>query len=257
MKLAIPATRHQRILALLRDQGEVRISALSQQFGVTSMTAWRDLKILEELGLLRRVRGGALESGKAAEEFDFESKVGAAWSAKMAIAHRAVKEFVREGDVIALEGGTTAAALVEALPEQRVSILTNSLPVALRVRQRRPALPVRVIGGDLSPTSGNTTGPEALRELRNCHTSTCFLSATGWDDCRGPMDPNPLEIEVKRALAACSERVILLMDHRKFVVNSGSILLHPRRIHALVTDQAPPKQIRKLLGKHGVLLSIL
>jgi len=252
MHLAIPATRHQQILSILHNQGEIRLSAICKQFEVTPMTAWRDLKQLEELGLLRRIHGGAKESGAANREFNFESKSGEAGGAKALIAQAAVKAFVHEGDVVAMEGGTSVAALVDALPEQRISILTNSMPVALRLRQRRPSLPVQVIGGSLSTVSGNTIGPEALKQIRNCRISTTFLSATGWDPLHGPTDPNPLEIEVKRAFAACSDRVVLLMDHRKFTVTSASIVLHPRRVHALVTDQQPPPEAADLLGSHEV-----
>ena len=251
MKLTVPAARHQRIFSLLRAQGEVRISELCKQFNVTPMTAWRDLKTLEELGLLRRVHGGAVDSGKLSHEFAFETKANAGAESKELIAQLAVKEFVREGDTLAVEGGTTAAALVEALPQERVSIVTNSLPVALRARHCRPGLPVRVIGGCLSTLSGNAVGSEALRQVRQLKISSCFLSAVGWDNTRGPMDPNPLEIEIKRAIAAHSERVILLMDHRKFSISSSSIMIHPRRIHALVTDRSPPRAVIKLLEGNG------
>jgi DeoR/GlpR family transcriptional regulator of sugar metabolism len=138
------------------------------------------------------------------------------------------------------------------LPDQHISVVTNSLPIALRMRARRPVLPVRVLGGWLSAVSGNTTGPEALKSAALGRTSVCFLGATGWDAERGPMDPNPLEIEVKRALAACSERVVLLMDSRKFHLASASVMIHPRRLHALVTDAPPPAAIARHLESEGV-----
>lgn len=250
MLFSTTTARHQRILVILRDRGEVRISGLSVGLGVTPMTVWRDLKILGEQGLLRRVRGGAVAEG--GPEPDFEIKAGAAGVAKRMIAEAAVREFVREGDVIAMEGGTTVAALVSALPEKRISVVTNSLPIALALRQQRPALPVRVIGGWLSLVSGNSVGSETLRDIRGARVSVCFLGATGWDEARGPMDPNPLEIEVKRALAASADRVVLLMDSRKFGVSSASVMIHPKRLHAMVTDQMPPRAIATSLRASGV-----
>ena len=195
--------RQQRILALLRDHGSVRLQGLPRELGVTPMTVWRDLRVLAEQGLLRRVRGGAQAMGGTVAEPDFEAKLTAADQAKVRIAAAAVKQFVQEGDVIAMEGGTTVAALVDVLPQTRVSVLTNSLPVALRLRVRRPGLPVQVVGGWLSAVSGNTTGPDALKMIGRQQASVCFISATGWDAERGPLDPNPLEIEAKRALAGC------------------------------------------------------
>lgn len=247
-----PTARHQRIMARLQEHGEVRAADLSREFVVTAMTVWRDLQILGEQGLLKRIRGGALCAGDKSGELRFEAKASESDHAKAVIAARAVREFVRDGDVIALEGGTTVAALVDALPEQRISIVTNSLPIALRIRAGRPALPVRVLGGWLSPVSGNTTGADALKAGTMARISVCFLSSTAWDADHGPMDPNPLEIEVKRALAACSERVVMLVDSRKFLTTSASVTIHPSRLHALVTDARPPRAIARCLKAHGI-----
>jgi len=256
MKFATAAARHQRILALLRDSGEIRASSLARELAVTPMTVWRDLRSIGEQGLLRRVRGGALPAASGAGEPDFEAKATTAGKAKARIAEAAVREFVREGDVIALEGGTTVAALVDALPENRISVITNSLPVALRIRQQRPSLPVRVVGGWVSAISGNTTGPGALKEARKDRVSACFLSATGWDPAHGPMDPNPLEIEMKRAFAECAGQVVLLMDSRKFTTTSTSVMIHPRRLCAVVTDSMPPRTVVAQLRSAGVRLVV-
>ncbi len=216
------------------------------------MTIWRDLALLEEQGLVQRARGIVRLAVDELREPDFESKELSFSEAKRKIAERTVREFVREGDVIAMEGGSTVAALIHALPPERISVLTNSLPIALRLRDQRPALPVRVVGGWLSPVSGNSTGPEAMREIKKQRLDVCFLSATAWDAKKGPMDPNPLEIEVKRALAAASTRVVLMMDSGKFALSSRSVMLHPRRLHALVTDQPLPPDIMELLHVHQV-----
>ena len=244
--------RHQRILTLLRKRPSVSARELRAVLGVTAMTVWRDLRELEELGLLRRVRGGAHAATRTPGEPEFEAKAAAAGDAKRRIAACAVARFVREGETIALEGGTTVAALVDHLPAARVSVLTNSLPVALRVRARRPGLPVKLPGGWLSQVSGNVVGPEALQFIARQRASVCFLSATGFDARRGPTDPNPLEIEVKRAWAAVAGRVVLLLDAAKFGVRSASVMIHPRRLHALVTDAPPPPEIAAGLAAHGV-----
>lgn len=244
--------RHQRIIALLRERPSVSASELRAALGVTAMTIWRDLRELEELGLLRRVRGGALAMLRAVDEPEFEKKTDAAAATKRRIAACAVARFVREGDTIVLEGGTSVAAVVDHLPTARVSVLTNSLPVALRVRELRPELPVRLPGGWLNQVSGNVVGPETLQSVGRQRASVCFLGATGFDGERGPTDPNPLEIEVKRAWAEVSDRVVLLLDAGKFGVTSAAVMIHPRRLHALVTNEPPPDAVAMLLAKHGV-----
>lgn len=248
--------RHQQILALLNDRGNVSAGALKKRFGVTAMTVWRDLRALEELGLLRRVRGGALAVTPAAAENPFEEKTVAGIAVKQRIAARAAAEFIRDGDTIVLEGGTTVAAVVDFLPSARISLLTNSLPVALKVRAARPEMPVRVTGGWLSPVSGNLTGPEALREIGKLSAAVCFLSATGFDGEVGPSDPNPMEIEAKRAWAAVSRRTVLLLESRKFGLRSAAVTIHPRKLSAVVTDAAPPPEVGRLLKKWRVLLRV-
>lgn len=249
--------RLQQTLAMLRESGIVHCHQLQQHFGITAMTVWRDLETLEANGQLRRVRGGAVAVDAAAGEPLFEEKRRAQAEIKHRIAAAAVEAFVSAGQTLALEGGTTVAAIVDALPQERLSILTNSLPVALKARQNRPLLPVQVIGGWLSPVSGNVTGPETLRAIAKCRVDLCFLSATGFDAKRGPTDPNPLEIEVKRGWAAVARKTVLLADSEKFSRQAAHVTLHPRRLHAVVTDNAPPEECAELLTRHGVRLLVI
>lgn len=248
--------RHQQILALLKKQGSLSAGALKGRFGVTAMTVWRDLQALEELGLLQRVRGGALAIAPTARENAFEEKDYADTSAKRQIAALAASKFLHEGSTIALEGGTTVATLVDFLPSKRISIFTNSLPVALRVRAVRPELPVRVTGGWMSPVSGNLTGPEALREIGKLSCDVCFLSATGFDGEVGPSDPNPFEVEAKRAWTAISRQTVLLLDSTKFGTRSAAVTLHPKKLSAVVTNAAPPQEVARLLKKWKIRLWI-
>ena len=59
----ISADRQKLILEYLRQKETVLSSALAKEFGVTLMTIGRDLKQLEEKGLLVRTHGGAMLPG--------------------------------------------------------------------------------------------------------------------------------------------------------------------------------------------------
>src|SRR4051794_41950274 len=54
-----PEERQQAIAALVAERGRVAVTAVADQFGVTTETVRRDLAILERAGMLRRVHGGA------------------------------------------------------------------------------------------------------------------------------------------------------------------------------------------------------
>lgn len=220
------------------------------------MTVWRDMKTLAELGLLLRVRGGVQALTAHEGEPVFETKWSEEQSRKDCIAKLAVREFVQPGCVLFIEGGSTVAGMIPHLPHARISIVTNSLPVAMKIRASRPNLPVRVVGGWLSVVSGNLAGLEALREIRRLKVDICCLGATGFDTEIGPSDPNPLEIEVKRAFSEIASKTILLLDAKKFGLRSAAVTLHPRRLHALVTDQLPSTPYLTFLEKHQVSLLV-
>lgn len=246
------AARHQRILDLLHQHRQVTVAHLQSALGGTSMAVWRDLRHLEGQGRLLRIPGGARAAETALEAEAAPSEATGTEEAKNRIAREACRLFVRQGDTIALEGGSTVAALIDHLPETHVTVLTNSLHVALRVRQVRPQLPVKLPGGWLSAASGNLVGPETLQFVAPQRAATCFLSAAGLDAAVGPTDRNPLEIEVKRALAGAANRVVLLVDASKFGRRSASVLLHPWRVNVVVCDAPPPLAIAETLAAHAV-----
>lgn len=56
--------RHERIMALLRRSGTVSVTELAEELQVAAMTVRRDINRLAELGLVRRVHGGAAAVGR-------------------------------------------------------------------------------------------------------------------------------------------------------------------------------------------------
>ncbi|MFC6667815.1 DeoR family transcriptional regulator [Deinococcus radiopugnans] len=59
MTAPLAEERLARILDLLARQGTVRTVALTEQLGVSGATARRDLDLLAQRGLIRKVHGGA------------------------------------------------------------------------------------------------------------------------------------------------------------------------------------------------------
>ena len=53
--------RHQAILDLLNEKGSITTTEIQEKFAVSYDSAKRDLRILEEKGLLKRTHGGAIK----------------------------------------------------------------------------------------------------------------------------------------------------------------------------------------------------
>jgi DeoR family fructose operon transcriptional repressor len=237
-----PAERHRRILNILESQGMVSSAELEQGLEVTAMTVWRDLKLLEERGQLKRMRGGAVGlSGPA--EVDFQQKAIHARAAKRRIAAYVARKLLQPGDSLILDGGTTIASLAERPLPARLTILTNSLAIAHAMQHHRARPSVYLSGGLLRPESGTLVGREAVTFFSRRRATKLLLSATGLDAEAGVSDPNPQEIEVKQAMASRAQEVILMADASKLGVVSLMQTLPWRRVDRLVTD-APRKDPR-------------
>ena len=100
----------------------------------------------------------------------------------------------------------------------------------------------------MSPVSGNFAGPEAIRFFAEKHAQTFFMSATGLDLETGNItDPNPVEIDVKRTMADCAKRIVLLLDSSKIGIRSMQEVVPLGRISVMITDRKiKPLELRKL-----------
>src|SRR3954454_18677164 len=70
----VPAERRRQILELLRERGSVSVGTVEDIFGVSPMTARRDLALLAREGRARRPHGGPVLRELAAHEDSFETR---------------------------------------------------------------------------------------------------------------------------------------------------------------------------------------
>ena len=92
--------------------------------------------MLERHGILRRVHGGAIPVERLGFEPALPTRNTAMTTEKDRIAKAALAELPDEGAIL-LDAGTTTARLAELLPPDRpLTVLTNSLPIALALVAR-------------------------------------------------------------------------------------------------------------------------
>jgi DeoR/GlpR family transcriptional regulator of sugar metabolism len=242
--------RHTYLLKRLERDGALQVAGLDAELGVTAMTVWRDLRLLDERGLLKRVRGGAVSLERYETEPAFQMKEQHAAEEKRRIAAFAASKYVKSGDTIIVEGGTTAAEILKHLHAEKLALMTNSLPILSRAYALNKPWHLHASGGILSPVSGNFVGPEAIRYFVDKQADTFFMSATGLDVEAGAVtDPNPVEIEVKRVMAQCARQVVLLLDSSKVGIRSVQEVLKLERVTALITDSGMDNGVIKSLKK--------
>lgn len=246
--------RHTRVLEEVSERGSVSVQDLASALGVSRMTVYRDLRDLHDQKRLRRVRGGAIAADF--RSFDPGQTVKAVINAgaKTQIARVAVDRFVEDGNSVIVESGSTAAALLDFLgkkPGCRIFIncvgaLTKSQSIGLQTGQ------IFTIPGVLKVNTLTFVGPEAAEYIARLNLDLCFISATGLSVAGELLDPDPMEIAVKRAMVDAAKRTVLLLDKSKFGKTSLFPVVPLDTICACVTDEAPTEPFASILAKHDI-----
>lgn len=199
---------------LITEQGETDFVSLARQFGVSEMTIRRDIERLEERGVVRRVFGGAIPSGKATEP-SFESRTQSAATSKAHIAE-AVVALLSPHETVIIDSGSTALAVARAIRGKGLglTVVTPSILGALELVDE-PDTTVLLTGGQLRPGELSMIGSEAEAafELYNC--DTYIAGVAGVDAARGLSEYHRGEGHVKKAALQAADRVIVAADHSK------------------------------------------
>lgn len=249
----MPAQRIQSVLEDIRSNGVRSVNDLSLKYDVSEMTIRRDLKQLEEQGLVTRTHGGAIPNRLVSEEPQFLQKRTVHQPEKNIIARYAAANFVADNDIIILEGGTTVAGMVPYLSEYRnLTLMTHGLHTLFELQRITSGNTVISTGGMLRDVSTTLVGPVAETHFREFNAQKVFLSATGWTASSGFTDPNMLEIQVKKAMIQSAEEIIMLLDSSKFGAVSLTSFLDAFSIDVLVTDRSIPEDTRMQFTDHGI-----
>ncbi|MFE3460024.1 DeoR/GlpR family DNA-binding transcription regulator [Nocardiopsis aegyptia] len=227
--------RQQVILERARREGRVDVTGLSSEFDVTYETIRRDLTALERHGVLRRVHGGAIPVERLGFEPTLNVRDSVLTDEKERIAKAALAELPEEGAVL-LDAGSTTGRLAEQLPTDReLTVVTNSLSIALTLTTRTN-INLMLLGGRLRNRTQATVDAWALRSLSESFVDVAFMAANGVSVERGLTTPDAAEAEVKRAMIASSRRALLLADHTKVGNDHFARFAGVEELDTIITD---------------------
>lgn len=246
----LAAARRQRIATLVEARRAVRLEELSAALGVSQATVRRDLNALAAAGRVRRVHGGAVATDGRLDEPHFEEKAAAASDEKARIAARAV-ELLAPTDTVFLDSGSTVLAAARLLHGwSRLTVVTNSLPVAAELVGRGPRL--IVVGGEVRATSRAIVGPLTRHLLETIHVDRALMGTFALSLEDGLSTTDPAEAYTKELVLARAGEVILLADSSKAGTRS---FVHAGRLEdvdVLVTDAGLDARTARALARRGL-----
>jgi len=226
--------RRDAILRTARDAGRVEVTALAEEYDVTHETIRRDLAALEDRGLVRRTRGGAIPAdrrlGPEPPLIDRQQVLE-----KDRIALAAVTQLPSQGTVI-IDAGTTTEALARAIPADReLTVVTNGLTVALAL-VAHPKVHTYLVGGRVRGRTMAAVEGWAMDCLRNVSAEVVFLGTNGISAERGLTTPTEVEARVKELMIQNARRKVVLADHTKFRADFFSHFGSLSQIDLVITD---------------------
>jgi DeoR/GlpR family transcriptional regulator of sugar metabolism len=246
-------TRRQEITESLRGAGAVTVSEVEARFGVSPVTARRDLDELERRGVLRRTHGGGVLPTTSAHEDSFARRLKVAPEAKRRLAEAAV-DLMSPGETVFLDCSTTSYFVARRIIETGIAttVLTNSFPVMeLIFNESGPNAEIIGVGGSLRRLTRSFVGPFAVRTVQGHFADRLFLSVKGLTDGGMMTDADALEAEVKRTMIARARESILLIDETK-LDNPGLSAIAPLTDVDLVLVDGGSRDQLRALAESGV-----
>ena len=230
--------RKQKILELLHKDGKVRVNDLSALFDISDVTIRMDLADLEAKGLLSRVHGGAVSSYKTYYNMSMQQRMSANQEQKQAIAQHIVS-MIEENDTIMLNAGTTTLTVFRMLPTNiNLSIVTNSVAIALEAGAI-PSFNVVLLGGSINSKHQFIYGDEAIAHLRKYHADKLILSVDGITLDNGLTTFYNREVELDKVMLSHSATRIIAADSTKLGRTAFAKIADITEADYIITNKNP------------------
>ncbi|MGG1684633.1 DeoR/GlpR family DNA-binding transcription regulator [Pseudalkalibacillus sp. NRS-1564] len=244
------AERQQKIVDAVNEKNSLRVSELSQMFSVTEETIRRDLEKLEKDKKLRRSHGGAVKINQSSHEIPYSERKVINVQEKKDIGIEAVKHVV-EGDSLILDASTTAYYMAKALPNVPLTVVTNSVKVAIELSEKKE-ITIISTGGILNTRSMAYLGPLAESSLDDYHVNKAFISCKGIHLVRGISESNEQQARIKRKMLESAEINFVMVDHSKFGIQAFSRFAELDIVDHILSDQKIDNEIFQKLSERSM-----
>ena len=240
----LTAQRKQLILSRLATHGQIVAGELALELGTSEDTIRRDLRELAQQGKLQRVHGGALPASAATGDLRVRQQVSS--DEKQALG-RFGAQLIKPGQVVMLDGGTTAIQVARQLPaDLRATVITHSPNVAVELAAHRH-VDIIVLGGRLFRHSMVNVGASVIEAASRFRADLFFLGVTGVHPEAGLSTGDAEEADVKRALHARAAETVVLASSEKLLSASAFVIAPMKALSLLVVpDGTKPKTVAAL-----------
>jgi DeoR/GlpR family transcriptional regulator of sugar metabolism len=242
--------RRQMIAEAVIAEGSLRIEDLTERFGISLMTAHRDVDELVSRGLFRKTRGIVSAAPTSLIESSDAYRATKQAKEKKAIA-RAAMQFVEPGQAIFMDDATTVHEMTRFLPAKvPLTVITNSLVLITELKEVKD-INLICLGGQFYHWCNAFMGHITTNEIRRLRADTVFMSLSAIvEDV--VYHQSPETVETKRAMFECASRRVLLADHTKFERRALHHFATLQEFDAVIVDEDIPVSHLSRLRSKGI-----
>ena len=251
-------SRESLLLNMLNSTGRITTGEAVALLGVSEATARRTFTNLEKSGKIVRTYGGIQLAGNY-PSYSFELRERSFRREKVEIG-RLAASFVRDGDTIYLDCGTTVFQMALALSARvadgdfrSLNVITNSIANVQAIAPS-PACKVVLVGGEYNSNRRDFSGSLTEKYAAPFHFTKCFL---GCDGVNGQMGFTTTQFDIaslNTVVMVRSDFSYVLTDSSKFERSSLISYAALSDADGIFTDQMPEKPLDGALRTAGVRL---
>jgi DeoR family fructose operon transcriptional repressor len=209
------AERQLRIRQMFESKDFLDLETLCRELDASESSVRRDLDVLEEQNVLKRVYGGAVPvqppGNGGAFDFTVESE---RFSDEKSRIGRLTAGLIENGQTVILDGGSTVAAVARELAAKSLHVVTNSLPIAEALEARRN-IELTLTGGYLDPRIRVMLGPLCEQMLGLIRADVVIMGIGSVSDA-GFSNNNTLVVGSEQKMIEIASKLIIVADHTKF-----------------------------------------
>ncbi|OZI07381.1 DeoR family transcriptional regulator [Siphonobacter sp. BAB-5385] len=226
--------RFSHILAQLEKEKSVTFASLSLELNVSEDTIRRDIDELANLGLLAKIRGGAMP--RSAHPLTFKDRIGYLSEDKERMALKAIR-LLRNGMTVFMDSGTSVYTLVSLLPVAiELRVITNNAALIPLLGQYAN-IETQILGGKYNKEREILTGLLAVKAVEQFRADLFFMGVCSIDLQAGITATHQPEAELKRAMAAASLQVIALSDASKLGTQDPFAVCRLAEVSHIITER--------------------
>ena len=248
--------RRDKILEILIENDQIRVSSLCKLFNVSRETIRHDLIRLQEEGLIIKEHGSAVLNRESILDIDFAKRARDHAVQKRRIGLEAAK-LIKDGETIIIDSGSTTPHIARNIRNiKSLTVITPSLKVTSELGGKE-GITVIMPGGIFNPTGYSLYGPQTEEFFPKINANKLFLAIHGVDIERGLTEINIQIAHLKQVMINSAKEIILVADSSKFGRIEYAGVAPIDKVNAIITDRDLDKGIAEEIQSLGINLILV